>query len=303
VSAQKIGSKVNCPECGAKIVVPSSATALGPEAPKTTGSGISSPPPLPNLGASRGAAKPVSGSPARPGQAAAAPKSAAKPGLAKPAAAKIQAPTPVRQPVPQTRPKPVVDYGRISISRSVLYFQAVLILVVAILAFVAGFFIGRGGQAPLATHPAHSDPVVMNGSVSYRTESASLPDSDAVIIVLPQEAVPPQKIGQDGLRPQDPPPNETNANVRAIRSLEGIFVRADEAGKFSFVLPPGEYWVLTISRHAARPAGQLAEPDDLAALAEYFAAPGELLGGARYKWQLMKLAPNQPLDFDFVPEI
>ncbi len=165
-----------------------------------------------------------------------------------------------------------VDYRRLSIPRWVLYVQAVLIAVVAGLAFGSGYWMGKGTQPPVEeTPPAKRDAVLIRGSAHYRNDRGlKTPDADAAIVIVPKDAIAEHKIDIKGLRPRDPAPTEKNPAIQAIELLDGAYARTDRIGKFSVVLRPGEYWVLALSRHAARPASQPPKPDDLDLLGRYF---------------------------------
>jgi hypothetical protein len=197
-----------------------------------------------------------------------------------------------------------VDYRRVSIPRWVLYAQGVLIAVVAAVGFGSGYWLGRaaqpqGEEAP----PAEHDAVLIRGSVHYRNDRGlKTPDADAVIVIVPKDAIAEHKIDIKGLRPRDPAPTEKNPAIQAIELLDGAYARADRMGKFSVVLRPGSYWVLALSRHVARPASQPPKPDDLDLLGRYFLRGGDLLGTAKYELRLRQLAANEPLEYDFGPE-
>jgi hypothetical protein len=144
--------------------------------------------------------------------------------------------------------------------------------------------------------------VLINGSASIQPDSgAPSPDADSVAIVFPQGAAPTQKIDIGGLRPRDNPPGESHVAVRAIESLEGAYARADKTGAFSFVLRPGEYWVLVLSRHTVRGANEKPKPGDLDLLGQYFTRPADLIGKAQYHFTLRKIAADTSLDFNFRP--
>jgi hypothetical protein len=275
VSRRKIGSDVNCPRCRAALVVPDPAARdvlngiLDPALSIST-SATTAPDPnfrLPSLG--------------DPGEPA---KRAGK------------------RTTPREDDKVAIDHRRVSIPRWVLYVQGALIAAVAGLSFGFGYWMGRGAQ-PAAEEVAaapEGDAVLIRGSARYRNErKLQTPDSDAVVVVLPKDALAGQKIDTKGLRPRDPAPTGKNGAVEGIELMDGGYARADRAGKFSLVLRPGAYWVLALSRHASRPDGQPAKPDDLELLGRYFTRPGDLVGTARYELKLRQLGANEMLEYDF----
>jgi hypothetical protein len=193
------------------------------------------------------------------------------------------------------------------VGRWVLFTQAGLIAVVAAVAYLSGYAIGGGkGGAQSGVNEfgdsvpdtaAAVAPVQINGAVHY--DGDKKPDADAVIIVLPKGAAPAEKISIAGLRPQDPPPAENNAQVRIVESLDGAYARSDSAGNIRLSVRPGEYLVLAISRHANRPNGQNPSPDNLSQLDQFFTSPAELLGQSKYDLSHRTLSVDMPLQFDF----
>jgi hypothetical protein len=79
-----------------------------------------------------------------------------------------------------------------------------------------------------------------------------------------------------------------------LASLGGAAASTDGAGEFQLVLPhPGDYYVLFISRHAKRAAGQLPAATDLQEMADYFQSPAELIADKQYAWSARGLSADQ----------
>lgn len=264
VSRRKIGVEVHCPRCQSPFVVP----RFAPGAKAVAGPGPSNGP------------QPATGPPTGP------------PSLGKPPATPPQSSLALSE--------PAVDMGRVSVPRWVLYAQGALIALVAGAAFAAGYFWSHPPAPTVEVSPEQRDPVLLHGLVVYRNERGlKMPDADAVLLVIPREAVPDQKIDGRGLRPRDPPPAARHAGLQAIELLDGAYARADRDGKCSLVLRPGDYWVLALSRHASRPKGQAVPADDLEVLERYFLKPAELIGQAGYELRARKLSPGDVLEYEF----
>jgi hypothetical protein len=147
IAPRKVGAQVNCPKCGATILVPDpeeprptegsqQSTSTEAEADFTAGDNPASEMPALDLGIQEDVPPAAVGSDVlgdlteyeRP--------------------ERRDSPSPASSISPKKRPPPLdlpLDDGdRIVISRRVLYFQAVLLAVVGVLALVAGYLIGSG---------------------------------------------------------------------------------------------------------------------------------------------------------------
>lgn len=180
-----------------------------------------------------------------------------------------------------------IDPHRISLPRSVLYVQGVLLGVVAIACFVFGIYLGRQTARPVEEVPAGPRPCVVEGTVRYRNSNQDeVPDDGSVVVVLPQGARPDglDKLPVDRLRPEDEAPDRTHPTLMAIHSLGGDYVRADTNGKFRLQVPDvGKYYVLVISRNSRR--REPLDKNHLAQIGRYFLPAEVLLGEARYDWR------------------
>ena len=117
--------------------------------------------------------------------------------------------------------------------RRILYTQAALFIVVAGVAFTAGYFMGRGDakfEKEVQQQAKARQRVLVKGRLTYRSSSEQVVgDNGAVIILLPAE-LPPQPLSVDGIRPEDEPPAESHPTVSAIVGLGGGYARADVDG-------------------------------------------------------------------------
>jgi DNA-directed RNA polymerase subunit M/transcription elongation factor TFIIS len=192
-----------------------------------------------------------------------------------------------------------VNIDRVSIPRNILYFQGILLAVVAIVAFVFGVLVG-GGSSPRETVQVEARPCTVAGHVHYLTRNgAEIPDEGTVVIVVPKNQQPSseQRGPVEGLRPSDPLPHENHPALRAIRMLGGAYTRVDANGAYDLRLPAaGEYFVLVLSGNRYREANEDPVRADLAEIGGYFLPATELLGNKRYEWKSVQVRADQTLD-------
>ena len=191
--------------------------------------------------------------------------------------------------------------GHLLVSRRVVYWQGLLLGVVAVGAFVLGMLVGRG-IAPRVRQDvaAVPQPCALQVTVSFvNRDRATAPDVGAVAIALPQANPPDSKITLDGLRPQEPQPPEDHPGLAVIRSLGGNYARADENGRLQLhVSGAGRYYVLVISAHQA--TRQAVPPRHvLAELGRFFLLVPDLFAGQDYRWREVTLDGEQELSIVF----
>jgi len=190
--------------------------------------------------------------------------------------------------------------------RSTVYLQAVLILVVGVVALAAGYFIGRhdasvelvAGRAGTA-----GEPVLVEGTLSYQiARGEKVGDAGAVAVFLPVGRQPESTIPTAGLRPEDPAGSSEAQGLARLGELGGAWAKADRQGLFSVVLPaPGRYHVLLVSASARRPDDVLIEQIDLDELKHYFRKPVDLVGRQKYHWAPRDFQGRTRLDHNFGP--
>lgn len=190
------------------------------------------------------------------------------------------------------------------VSRSAIYLQALILALVAGVFFFLGIRTGISrvqiAEEELAAAP--KDPVVVQGNIAYVNKEGSLvPDAGASVIILPSAVQPDQRILAHGLRPVDPEFMPRNPGVMSIEALGGGVTRTDGDGKFQLVVPsPGDYYMLLISRHATRKAGEMLVDIQRRELTAYFAAPEDLLGNQKFQWTLQRFSPKMdPFTHEF----
>ena len=199
---------------------------------------------------------------------------------------------------PSQKAPVAVNIERVSIPRSILYFQGILLALVAIVAFIFGVLVGGRGSPPESTQVV-ARPCTVGGHVHYLTQNGTtIPDEGTVVILVPQDQQPSseQRAPVAGLRPSDPRPQENHPALRAIRMLGGAYTRTDENGAYDLRLPAaGQYFVLVLSRNRYRDANEDPLRADLAQIGGYFLPATELLGDQRYQWKSVVVRADQTL--------
>jgi hypothetical protein len=191
-----------------------------------------------------------------------------------------------------------VDPTKVAVPRRILYMQGVLLGVVAVACFALGVVVGLGTSGPSDDDDV-AQPCVISGRIAFGDGAdATTPDEGAVAIVVPRHEHPDQKADIDGLRPQDPKPDENHPGLQVIRSIGGDYARADDDGRFRLqVADTGEYFLFVIS--ANRPRSDDMQPNDLAQIGRFFQLTPDLLGGNDYRWQEETIRRDRELNFVF----
>jgi len=289
IASRKAGAEINCPKCGSVQTVPRenrvAAADASPAAPAVV---PPAPPPGGGSGPSLADLVVYDDLPPEPGLVQASEAGDTATAIAVPQAMAV--PVAPSAPRPDAEPggRPVPS-GMILYSRQTFYIQGFLFLILGIMAFGAGYFIGRGNATfdrQIAEEQASKQRVPVEGTLVYDTGAGRIAgDENAVIILLPEGKQPEATLSIQGIRPQDPPPRDNNRSVERIRSLGGAYGRADAQGNFYLVVPDqGRYHVLIISAHAARPGNDDIEEGDLVEMQRYFHLAKELVNRFKYRW-------------------
>ncbi len=172
----------------------------------------------------------------------------------------------------------------ISVPRWIVYFQGALLGIVATTFFVFGLMVGdlTSGSDPQTT--AKIDCRVY-GKVYYRSDGKNLPDSGAVVMLLPKNAKPQKRSNARLLNPDSFKPLE-NEGIKVIHGLGGAVVRVDERGNFDVkVDAPAEYNLLVVSKQRE------ADPDEhsltkaqKAMIGTFFIPVEDLLDDREFHW-------------------
>jgi hypothetical protein len=172
----------------------------------------------------------------------------------------------------------------VTVPRYVLYVQGGLLAVLALASFTIGLLVGGAfGGGPEG--PREPQACTITGTVNYVAGGRNLPDMGAVVVVVPQnELRPDEKAPIDGLRPEDPTPDETHRGIAILREFGGGYAKTDDKGRYEIRVPDrGRYHVLVISHERqARTADNIGTADILK-LGPFFDNAADLLGRHRYQ--------------------
>lgn len=193
----------------------------------------------------------------------------------------------------------------VPVSRRVVYLQGVLLGLVAVSAFVLGILTARSW--PRAGDSGSSlqidRPCTVHGHITSRSlDGKTTPDSGCVVLAVPTERLPDEKLDYVGLRAVDPPLPPVHRTMRRLAALGATCARADEQGGYRIELPRGgTYFVLFLSRRPCRPGRKFPNRKDLAELGRYITSAFDLLDDRQYAWRRQQLRNDVRLDWEFAP--
>ncbi len=329
IASRKVGSEIECPKCGFAQTVPNEEAAAVAMALRTAGAVSNAAEAPAEFAVYDDAPEPVELDPPRgrrqrrreaapdsqpsPSQVPAPqprpkkkrrPSEEAPPGPQPPdAAPPVAEPETVREPAEPSGP--TVPGGMILFPRRTLYVQGGLVLVLALVFFGTGYFIGRGSatlELELEQQAALRQRTLVEGRLVYRPEPQRVAgDAGAVVIALPAGAAPETPISIHGIRPQDPEPPQSLRSVRLLDELGGAYTRTNAEGHFDMVVPDqGEYYILLISRNTIRPRDANPDEADLLEIGRYFTMPERLISRHQYRWAKHDVHGGMlPIEFDF----
>jgi phage FluMu protein Com len=289
IASRKAGSEIQCPKCGIAQIVPTeeaAAAALAMDQFAKTRPAVENPADLVVYDDEPSA---IETPRPRPPETAAAGKTTPSPPIG-------EFPVELARPLPQ---------GVILYPRRTFYVQGLLLVILAAVAFGAGYFIGLGDASDRKLREeeeAERQRVPIRGKLVYDPGTGKIAgDENAVVIALPEGKSPASEISVQGIRPRDPPPSENDPSVRKIRELGGAYTRADALGAFYMVVPDqGEYRMLIISNNAARPTGVEIDEVDLSEMQQYFQLAEHLVGRSQYRWTLEEVNVGfNPIELEF----
>lgn len=174
--------------------------------------------------------------------------------------------------------------------------QAAVVLGVAVVCAIGGFFAGRSGKpAPQPVDEPVTGPVVAEkgpakpvagfaGRITYRQAGTEcLPDTGARVIAWPEGVAPDAPWKMDGFRSGDAK-SLVNTASKQLTQLGGAMAVVGKDGTFELPLPSGgEFNIFVVSRFGGK--AQDAEPpsaSDLARLRMCFAEPQRLIGKTQF---------------------
>lgn len=280
IGRRKAGTEIQCPKCGYPQTVPSEEAAAAAMAMQQFG-GLETAVEVPELAVYDDEPVPLSSPRGRP--------------------RRMAEPAPIRAATEKfyRAAGDVVVYPR-----QTLYYHAMLFPVVALVAFAAGYLIGRGDASYelfIAGESAGKEEVLVEGRLVYDPGTGKLEgDGESIAILLPRDKRPKKKFSVLGIRPHESPA-ESHATIRGVRELGGVYARAKPSGAFDSLALTGKYYVLLISRHADRPAADLLDELDKKQIGEYFDDPATLIRDQKYHWTAEEILPGQrdPIEHSF----
>jgi len=182
------------------------------------------------------------------------------------------------------------DRDVVVVTRTVVLMQGSLLLLLALVGFVCGYFIARS-YGPSGTNAPQ--PSFITGNIRYQRQDNSLAsDNGAVVLLLPARETPDRisKLSVFGLRPQDTQTGSSGTNSDALRAIGGDMCRATGEGFFHLrVRDSGEYFVLFLSAHLQRSSDEPLDRQMLAELGRYVDRANELVGGSALIWKRMEI--------------
>ena len=200
------------------------------------------------------------------------------------------------------------DRRYVRIPRSVLSLQACLLGAVALGGFVLGA--GFGGIYSSSNSPGQlpQGPCEIRGRVtSINADGEEVALANAVVIFLPAERRPEQRMEIVGLRPKDDLPPADHPSLSGLRLLGGASARTDDQGRYGLrVHEAGEFFVLVLPRRARKlrdvPWNKPWNKRDLAQIGRYFSDAMGLLENNEYRWQKITVTPGETWDVAFEPQ-
>jgi hypothetical protein len=295
-SRRKGGTVVACPQCGQSNLVPTAPIDTAATAPAALANAEG----MFHAGAGGFDDIPELIAPSMAAAVVPPPVFAPVPPQGVPVGMPPVAPTSTRRGAGTSRASVRDEDALLVISRGGVYALGALLLVVALVFLSAGYWIGRGQAVSAriddATSETGGNPVVFEGNLSYVVSPGQIkPDVEAVVIAVPFDKRPDEKLASRGLRSTDTGNIDATPAAAALHALGGACTRADAEGDFPLVVPrPGKYFLLVISKHAKREASRSIEFDDLRVMSDYFMRPADLVGPYRYDWSVHELVGAPP---------
>ncbi len=171
------------------------------------------------------------------------------------------------------------------IPRQVVYFQAGLLSLIALLFFLAGWWIGGSGTTVNTSDPnPRNESATVDVLLHYRDAAGQVrPDDGAVVLVLPADKRVIDKLPAAPLHPAQPMLTAASPINQRLQHVGAAYGRTNGEGRLAGlnVPAPGEYHVLLLSNHTRR-QGE-ARPHDLATLGTYLEGAAELLADRDYR--------------------
>jgi predicted Zn finger-like uncharacterized protein len=201
---------------------------------------------------------------------------------------------------PPSETKSAEPSRTIVISRTVIYVQAAMLMLVAMASFVFGAMFGgcvSGSRTPVTQAVGNR---VVQGIVLYQHPKGALPDVGSVVLLVPTESEPQEPLDSRQFRDEVFRNGMTQANAQLLHSLQGEWAIAGRDGRFELELPAaGKYWLLVLSSSQVRPRHLDPPAEHLAEIGKYFSPAFDLLEDKQYRWQQIDVPRDEELRIQF----
>jgi hypothetical protein len=189
----------------------------------------------------------------------------------------------------------------LQIPRNVVYFQAGLLAAVALVFFLAGWWIGGSGATIGQSKPSPANgPPIVDVLLHYRDAAGQLqPDDGAAVLLLPAGIRVIDKLSATPLDPARPMQTAPSPINQRLQHLGGAYGRTNGEGRLLGLNVPdaGEFHMLLLSNHSRR-QGE-ARPQDLATLGSYLEGAAELLADRDYRLTTVELRGRTSVAHEF----
>lgn len=174
--------------------------------------------------------------------------------------------------------------GQVRLSRWVVYVQAALLGVVAATFFLFGLMVGNFTSSG-KTQPDNVIAARVTGKVFYQSGEQQYGDEGAVVLLLPVDRVPAERIDPTELSPKSFEALNNRAR-ELIESVGGAVVRVEADGSYqASVKGPGKFWMLTISKSRSENQSHQLTKEQLANLGSYVYPLRNLTDGQAYQYR------------------
>lgn len=192
------------------------------------------------------------------------------------------------------------DPHKVAVPRSILYMQGALLGLVALTSLLIGILLGRGLSPRAPREDDEPQACFVSGEVALATANGeTVPDVGAVVLIVPRDLRPEQKIQIAGLRPQDTSPAPDHAGLQTLYGLGGDYTRTNAAGRFQLRVPDrGDYFLLAISAHAGQDDEELPKTT-LAQLGRFFEPTPNMFEGHAIHWQEEQVRRDRQVNIVF----
>jgi len=155
-----------------------------------------------------------------------------------------------------------VDRRRVAFSRTSIYGFGALLLSVSVLSFFLGMMSGDG---PATSNDdvgfAQVDEVTIRGRVTYPlSDNPEAPDAGAVLLLVPTDWTPGEKMDYQAIEPDTDAIEYTNASVLDLQQGGGVVTRTGSDGRFEFQVPTDRsFYMVILSNNVVRPESPRSE--------------------------------------------